>query len=259
MFRLLFVLMMFVSVVNAETVVEANDGDEIRVVVPFVKNLDKKIIFEEPVAIGATGAFKNVIRTQSIGNTVYFTAKTTSDRRFRIVGKGQQSKKVYTLLVSVSERADDVDAIRVVSPGKAFGLTRSAGKSEVTPIELVRFVSQTLFSPSYAIEPLSGVRMVGHSLPDDLDFLYEGASLDISPIRAYRAGKWTVTALKVTNKSQFEEHSLTPDGLMKIYPRVNAEGVVSQHKYLGISKDDNSSVIYIVTQGALAKNLKVGV
>lgn len=261
MYKSFIILLLFISsTVFSEEVVNVSEGQEIRISVPLINNVDKVVIFEEPISIGVSGAFKKVVRTRSIGNTVYFTAVKKSEQRFRIVGRGLKSKKTYTFLITVSESDNDIDAVRVITSTTGSSKNSKAffSKSHSSPVELVRFVSQSLFAPSYAIEPVNGVRMVPHSLPNDLDFLYVGASLDISPLVSYKSGKWIVTALNVVNKSKTLEHPLGPSSLLKFHPRVKAEGASAQHKYLGTKSNDNSSVIYLVTEGSLAKNIKVG-
>lgn len=254
-----FLLLIFSTPSSSTLFVEGGEGSDIVVKVPFAKNTDKKVVFDEPVALGVTSSFQKVIRTQNIGNTLYLTAINKTDRRFRLVAKGRESKKTYVLLVYVTDDQGDAEDIRIIPHGAKVSVQGGGGFSEeITPIHLTRFVSQNLYAPDYAIEPLLGARRTVISLPERIDFIHEGDGLEVSPLVAYEGGKWTLTALKVVNKSSINNYSLDRKGLMKFYPRLKAYGVVAQHKYLGVDKNDNHSVVYVITEGPLAENIKVG-
>jgi hypothetical protein len=264
MSKLTFLFFAVISVLmpkipHAEEFVQFVEGQEIQVHVPFIPNVDKTLVFEEPVAVGVTQAFKEAIRVQVLGQNVYFTARQFTDRTFRISAKGQKTQKTYILTVKITKSQLDAEALRIVSKVQSrasdaplFGVSTK----DVTPVELVRFVSQSLFAPKYAIEPLNGVRAVPLSLPDSLDWLYEGNGLEIKPLIAFKAGRWTVTALSAVNKSTVR--GIDTLNMMSVYSRVNGYGAVSQHRSLGVSPEDNSTVIYIVTEGDLANALRVG-
>jgi integrating conjugative element protein (TIGR03749 family) len=243
---------------HAEEFVRFVEGQEIQVRVPFIPNVDKTVYFEEPVAVGVTPSFKEAVRVQVIGQNVYFTARSPIERTFRISAKGQRTQKTYILTVKITKSQTDAEALRIVSsePRRTSDVLIGGKTNEVTPVELLRFVSQSLFAPKYAIEPLKGVRAVPLSLPDNLDWLYEGNSLSIKPLIAFKAGRWTVTALSAVNKSEIRGVSVL--NMMNIYSRVEAYGAVAQHKSLGVTPDDNSTVIYVVTEGDLANFMRVG-
>jgi len=250
-------LMVFSCLLHGEDFQSVNQSTEVKIRVPLIQNTDKKVLFEEPVAVGVTPSFKAHFRLQVVGNSMYIQPLKPSDRVFRVVAKGQKTQRSYVLAVTVSKDPKDVEQITVMwsEPGSE-PKPALAKTPDVTPVQLVRFVSQNLYAPKYAIEPLKGARAVALNLPTSMDFIYEGAALQIKPLLAFRAGKWTVTAFDAVNKSIHEPVNID---LMNIYSRVNAYAAVSQHSFVGTTEFDNKTVIYVVTEGDFANFLNVGV
>ena len=159
--------------------------------------------------------------------------------------------------MTVSKDQKDIEQVTVVWSEPGSEAKRSITKlPDVTPVQLVRFVSQSLYAPRYAIEPLKGARAVALKLPASMDFIYEGSALQIKPLLAFKAGKWTVTAFEAVNKSV---HQPIQIDLMNIYSRVSAYAALSQHSFVGTTESDNKTVIYVVTEGDFANFLNVGV
>lgn len=260
-FRFLFfsIVMMHFQPVAATEIQRVNEGIEIVVNVPVLAGSEKKVLFEEPVALGVTASFKDAFRIQSFGNSVYFQAKKATEKSFRIMAKGQHTQRTYILNIAVSAKASPETINVLWESASDSELRQKQSKlqsSKITAVELVRFVSQSLFAPKFAIEPLPGARLVPLGLPENMDFIYEGSPLSIKPLLAYKAGQWTVTAFEAVNKSRTDVVEID---VMKIYSRVNAYGALAQHEYVGTSMDDNKTVIYVVTQGDFVHQLNVGV
>ncbi len=249
--------MVFACVLHGEEIQRVNDGVEIKVRVPLIQNGEKKVFFEEPVAVGVTAVFKEHFRLQVIGNSIYIQPLKATDRVFRIAAKGQKTQRSYVLAVTVSKDQKDIEQVTVVWSEPGSEAKRSIAKlPDVTPVQLVRFVSQSLYAPRYAIEPLKGARAVALKLPASMDFIYEGSALQIKPLLAFKAGKWTVTAFEAVNKSV---HQPIQIDLMNIYSRVSAYAALSQHSFVGTTESDNKTVIYVVTEGDFANFLNIGV
>ncbi len=258
MFKAVCTLLLFASsLLHGEEIQRVNDGVEVQVRVPLMQNVEKKVFFEEPVAVGVTASFKEHFRLQVIGNNIYIQPLKPTERVFRLSAKGQKTQRSYVLSVVVTKDPKDAEQVTVVwsAPGNEPKPT-IVKLPDVTPVQLVRFVSQNLYAPKYAIEPLKGARAIALSLPASMDFIYEGSELHIKPLLAFRAGKWTVTAFEAVNKSV---HKPVQIDLMNIYSRVSAYAAVAQHNFVGTTESDNKTVFYVVTEGDFANFLNVGV
>ena len=245
--------------------VQWTEGSEVPVAVYLQIAEDKKIKFPEPVALGVTPAFKQFYRYQNLGTVIYLMPKSPlkTPSAIRLMAKGQKTNNTYILVVRGSNNEMDSEPVDILV-GSASGRKEIDGythqssllrtKQAVTPVALVRYASQQLYAPSHAIEHLNGVKTSPLDASENLDFLYPGNGLSVSPIAAFTAGNYTVTALKVRNKSS---HLPVTIQLEKFATRINGVSVSSQHKSLGVSLENSETAVYVVTVGDLRTNLRV--
>lgn len=259
-----FVVMVLSAPAYATKYVQWTEGNE--VIIPVFKNLpeDKKIKFPEPVALGVTSAFKQHYRYQNIGTVVYLRPKNSekTPSAIRIMAKGQKTANTYIMVIKKSSNNLDAEPVEVLVAASSSGAARGVVKNpllvkrqEITPVELVRYASQQLYAPQYAIEQISGVKVAPLDSSESYDFIYPGNELQLRAVAAFTSGRYTVTALSAKNKSLFVP--VTVD-VPRLSSRINAVASSNQHSTLGITQQDNQTAIYVVTIGPLRTNLKVG-
>ncbi len=125
---------------------------------------------------------------------------------------------------------------------------------------LVRYAMQSLYSPSYAVEPLPGVVRSPMGLPDNLaSSTFVKWRVNASPIAAWQLGNKVVTAVSLTNLSAHKE---------ALDPRLVTLGgtclqsacyVAFSHPELGESGSaTEQATAFIVTPGPLSSFLLMG-
>ncbi|MFM2588237.1 TIGR03749 family integrating conjugative element protein [Vibrio sp. TBV020] len=125
---------------------------------------------------------------------------------------------------------------------------------------LVRYAMQSLYSPSFAIEPLPGVTRAPMGLPHDIaDSAFPKWRVQAKPLAAWQLGGKVVTAVKLTNL-QPTKQTLDPRGVtLAGRCLLDACQVSFSHSELGAQgvEQDNATA-FIVTPGALASHLLLG-
>ncbi|MEZ8260019.1 TIGR03749 family integrating conjugative element protein [Vibrio cyclitrophicus] len=119
---------------------------------------------------------------------------------------------------------------------------------------LVRYAMQNLYSPSHAIEPLSGVVRAPMGLPRDISLsAFSQWQVNAKPIAAWQLGEQVVTAVSLTNKASKRE-TLDPR-LVTLSPRCFALrcAVSFSHPEIGNAGSPTAqATAFIVTPGPLA-------
>ncbi|MFA0044808.1 TIGR03749 family integrating conjugative element protein [Vibrio sp. 10N.261.51.A1] len=165
------------------------------------------------------------------------------------------------LMLDVSAKAGVVTPpqIDIVLPGgKSKGNDRQMGSTtepQMAPQALlVRYAMQNLYSPSHAIEPLSGVVRAPMGLPRDISLsAFSQWRVNARPIAAWQLGEQVVTAVSLTNKASKRE-TLDPR-LVTLSPRCFALrcAVSFSHPDIGNAGSPTAqATAFIVTPGPLA-------
>jgi len=164
-------------------------------------NEERKIIFPEKVRLGVKSHYKKLFSYSLIDNAFFLTAKDVFNEKLAL--QGLDSGRFYMLQVNVSEESANAQEDLIIHiVNKKEDKTRVSTTyqpSIVDPIDLVQFVSQTLYAPSAKlIEPVKGVKRVNvkqRIIPS----LYRGGSLEGQVIGGWYGGKYYVTAVKFSN------------------------------------------------------------
>ncbi|MEZ9578114.1 MULTISPECIES: TIGR03749 family integrating conjugative element protein [unclassified Vibrio] len=169
------------------------------------------------------------------------------------------------LMLDVSAKAGVVTPpqIDIVLPGgeeEGNNLSRAANESHRSQLKmapqalLVRYAMQNLYSPSHAIESLSGVVRAPMGLPRDISLsAFSQWRVNAKPIAAWQLGDQVVTAVSLTNKASKRE-TLDPR-LVTLSPRCFALrcAVSFSHPEIGNAGSPTAqATAFIVTPGPLA-------
>ncbi|MFA0042645.1 TIGR03749 family integrating conjugative element protein [Vibrio sp. 10N.261.51.A1] len=169
------------------------------------------------------------------------------------------------LMLDVSAKAGMVTPpqIDIVLPGgkeEGNNLSSAANESHRSQLKmapqalLVRYAMQSLYSPSHAIEPLSGVMRAPMGLPRDISLsAFSQWQVSAKPIAAWQLGEQVVTAVSLTNKASKRE-TLDPR-LVTLSPRCFALRctVSFSHPEIGNAGSPTAqATAFIVTPGPLA-------
>jgi hypothetical protein len=250
--KFLFVILFSLSSTDlfAQRFIEYKKGQEIIIKVGY-SSKDLSIDFKEKFILGAPTDFKVYFRPQIIDSVLYLKVIKKTKKQFRVLIKSE--KKTFVLNVQQSKEGDN-EPVVITRATKESVNNSFSKKKQFSDVELVRFISQKLYAPKFAQEPLMGLQMVPHNLPDDLDWLYLSGGVNLSPIVSFKAGDKYVTAIRVKNKSQLRVLNLDMENF---FNRVGATSATPQHRRIGFKDEDNVTALYLITNGSLAENIKI--
>ncbi|NQY36341.1 MAG: DUF3438 family protein [Alteromonadaceae bacterium] len=162
---------------------------------------ERKVIFPEQVRLSVKSHYKAIFTYSLIDTVLFLTAKASFNEKLTL--QGLNSGRFYMLEVSVSGESvnalDDL-IIHIVEKKPEDNEAATAYQPVIVdPIDLVQYVSQTLYAPSTKlIEPLPGIKTVNvkqRSIPS----LYRGGSLEAEVLGGWYGGQYYITAVKFNN------------------------------------------------------------
>jgi integrating conjugative element protein (TIGR03749 family) len=166
-------------------------------------NTERKILFPEKVRFAIKPRYKDLFSHSIIDNVFYITAKTQFNEK--VTFQGLTSSRFYILQMAVSETSSKSGrplSIQLNSENSSLKemVTKEAtSKKALTPIDLVQFASQSLYSKDEAlIESKSGIKAVNIKKREIPNF-YRGASLNAFTLAGWSGGGLYVTAVKLVN------------------------------------------------------------
>ncbi|BBV00370.1 MULTISPECIES: TIGR03749 family integrating conjugative element protein [Providencia] len=229
----------------------------------------ERIVFvEKNVRVGFPPSLNNKLRVQSTGGAVYLRAESEFPQT-RLQLQDVESGEIVLLDVSATSGKNALEPMRVVYKGevtqqssqqavKRQGIAGStvnektdAGEqrqkvrySAPLPVVLTRYAAQNLYAPLRTLEPLPGVQPLSLALPASLSTLYPTEPLAATPLAGWRAGEYSVVAVKLINRS---------DNKVVLDPRrLNGQFVSAafQHRWLGgKGSPEDTTTVYLVMKG----------
>ncbi len=233
--------------------------------------------FGNDVRIAMPAHLKSMLSTASLGGRVYLSANADfnvtrlhverlSDG-MRVLLDVQAGTALSTfpqvdvvLPKYIGAPVNDTAAAATASPSHgepSIAASQSQALKMAPQALLIRYAMQSLYSPSHAIEPLSGVVRMPMGLTNNIQAsAFPYWAVEATPIAAWKLGNDVVTAIEVRNLSN-NTQSLDPRQvalggacLMRscmvsfVYPEIGA-----------ISSESASSTAFIVTPGPLRQHL----
>lgn len=232
----------------------------------------ERIVFvDKNVRVGFPPSLNNKLRVQSTGGAVYLYADSDFPTT-RLQLQDVETGAIVLLDVSAVPGKTALEPLRVVYHGevtsqrtqhtvKRQGRTASAADPSASeapdnprntksrdeiplPVRLTRYAAQNLYAPLRTLEPLPGVQSLSPALPATLSTLYPSAPLTATPLAGWRAGEYSVVAVKLSNQSG---HHVALD------PRRLQGQFISatfQHSWLGgKGTPEDTTTVYLVMKG----------
>lgn len=205
-FLLVLVVMLLSLAVNAKERVLWQQGVEISA--DLMVGVERKISFPEGVRLGSKAKYAQMFKASLIDNVFYITAITVFNEKITL--QGLESGRFYIIQASVSSdsgKAKD-ELIVHLEPEKGpqkvadnrVALAEGVSK-KIAPIDLVQYVSQTLYAPSSAlIEPTPSIKRVAlkkRVVPN----LYRGGYFKATVLGGWFGSGLYVTAVKLSNET----------------------------------------------------------
>ena len=205
-FLLTFIIMLCSFGGYATERVKWEQGQEIGV--ELKENVERKVTFPEKVRFAVKGRYAEQFKHSLIDNMLYITPVTEFTEKLTL--QGLDSGRFYVLQASVSEGAakagDDLivhinESKKEAEQGVVSGNRLPIQAPKLTPMDLVQFASQSLYTPSAElIEPTPGVRRVVVK-QRAMANLYRGGAFKSEVLASWTGGGLYVTSLKLINVS----------------------------------------------------------
>lgn len=236
---------------------------------------ERVIVLDRNVRVGLPPdiADPDILRVQSAGGAIYLKADQPFDTQ-RVRLQDVETNEVVLFDLTAKTRGASDEEIKVVIPeggevanhdqthlpegersAQARESEQDSGPAAVgtpVPVVLTRFAAQSLYAPSRTIEPVPGLNRVAMRLPERLPSLMPSLPVTATPVAAWQLDRWTVTAVKLSNRDPSRTFEMDPRWLQGdlysstfMHPTLGHRGSVT----------DTTTVI-IVTQGhSLAQSL----
>jgi integrating conjugative element protein (TIGR03749 family) len=165
---------------------------------------ERRVDFPAAVHVGLPAALAPLLRTQSVNGTVYLLAQAPFEAT-RLLVKERERGQVYLFDVVATEAGGQTHPIEVfvedspdgASPGAAASADDNA--SPLGYVALTRFAAQQLYAPARLLHDVPAIRRVPVSR--EPVNLVRGGAIHATPLVAWRAGGYYLTAVKLTNRT----------------------------------------------------------
>lgn len=227
---------------------------------------ERLITLPAPAALSVPNDMEHVARMEIIGPTLYVTALTPF-HRIRIVAElidsgqqipmdfvagagaqGQLAELEVSVLTNAGQRGADAGA----DAGAAAGSAEDAAPAQpsVDMVQLTRHAAQQLYAPRRLAWATPGVHQV-EVLLAPVPALIRGVQADVAPLGQWKSGPLYVTAVRVTNRSQF------PMEIPLEQLRGRWLAATPQHGRIGpAGSDTDTTAIYLVCDRPFAACLQ---
>jgi len=162
---------------------------------------ERRVDFPAAVQVGIPGALQPLLRTQSVNSTVYLLAHQTFEAT-RILVKERERGQLYLFDVVASETGGQTHPVQVFVKDSGEASISSSDDGTPSPlgyVTLTRFAGQQLYAPVRLMHNMSGIRRIPVAR-DPID-LVRGGAIHATPLVAWRAGGYYLTAVKLTNRT----------------------------------------------------------
>lgn len=208
---------------------------------------ERRVDFPAPVQVGLPRPLQNVLRVQSVQQSVYLRAEQAFPATRLVV---RSPTGLYLLDVSAVAESTPVGPVTILDPGLDEA---PAGKdADASPgysyVALTRFAAQHVYAPARLLEVLPGVVRV--PVKRDSVPLVRGGAVKAVPWVAWRTGDLHVTAVKLTNQAA-EPQVLDPRSLRGRW----LTATFQHHRLLPAGDEADGTVVYLISERPFAASM----
>ncbi|TDR72550.1 DUF3438 family protein [Photobacterium lutimaris] len=216
---------------------------------------ERLVHFSDNVMLEAPQEVVDKVQVYSAAGTLYLKPKQQlgKTRAWAVLNSGE---KIFLDIFAVRPKDEELDDIKIIHSDEmaqtkeVFGLSTPVATG-VTVQQLVQYASIDLYGVQRLVPQLP---VVESEVTGELDFtvLFGGGSaamFDVKPLKQYRTANYTLTALLITNRTQWPQQVIYTD----VFPAHIA--VSSQHIDVGpVNSITESTTLYMVTDRPLREN-----
>lgn len=179
------------------------------IAIPLVVGEERLVHFPDSVSIGLPQSLTPALRSQSINGTLYLLAKQPFNNS-RVMVRSEPDGPMYVLDISAVSKNPNrpvlPDVQVMLESTQANSNADSTANSVTTDshqasqwgyVALTRYAAQQLYAPSRLIPKRAGV--VAMPVSTEPVNLVRGSKAEAIPVAAWKAGRYYVTAVKLTN------------------------------------------------------------
>ncbi|MEZ9997903.1 TIGR03749 family integrating conjugative element protein [Vibrio sp. 10N.261.46.A3] len=228
-------------------------------------NKEMVLTFEAPVRLALPKSLIQKVEAFSLDNHLYLTANQAFPAsRLQVERLSDGSRLLIQL--SAREQTDEPDTVTIQFERDASRPERAPQSQAIQPSErlgmddatlLVRHAMQSLYSPSYAIEPLPGVQRIPVTLPEEMALsTFPLWQVSAKPITAWRLNHTVVTAIALKSKDTRSQTLDVREVTLGQGCTLKRCSVSFAHPTLGAKGEQtDNTTVFIVTPGPLSDYL----
>ncbi len=222
------------------------------IAIPLVVGEERLVHFPDSVSIGLPQSLTPVLRSQSINGTLYLLAKQPFNNT-RVMVRSEPDGPMYVLDISavskdlewpvlpdVQVMLESAQANSEADSTASAVTTDSRQASQWGYVALTRFAAQQLYAPSRLIPQRAGV--VAMPVSAEPVNLVRGNNVEAIPVAAWKAGRYYVTAVKVTNRNS-KAQVLDPRELRGAW----LAATFQHNRLLPAGSDADTTAVYLVS------------
>lgn len=159
---------------------------------------ERIVHFAEPMSVGLPANLRNVVRVQSIGNSVYLLA-TESFERQRVLMRSTTDGSIVVFDLAADHDPAHSKNVHVRSAQSSTSERRTT--EDLNYAVLTRYAAQFAYAPTRLVQTPKGVFPT--AVPKSLSGLVRGLNVSTEPYAAWKTNSGLyLTAIKLTNNSE---------------------------------------------------------
>jgi len=206
---------------------------------------ERQVEFPSSVKVGVPGNLQPLLRTQSVNGTVYLLAHTPFEST-RVMIREIDGGQVYLFDIAASKKTGPNHPMQVFvqedsdSDKYSFPNDRDAAASKLNYVTLTRFAAQQLYAPARLLLERPGI--VRTPVSRDPINLVRGGAIDATPLVAWLAGGYHLTAVKLANRTG-QPQTLDPRDLRGAWLTASFQ----HHRLLPTGNEADTTAVYLIS------------
>ena len=227
------------------------------------RDQERIIHFPDDVRYWLPDSLKRKVSVVAANGVLYLRAlEAFPATRIRVQGLVDQD--IYLLDLSASDAVSISDELVIMKPEAVTNHAKdqkAIRQSDDWRVRLTRYAAQQLYSPERLLRGDSQIKRIPIDTTQVVP-LIRGQQIEALPIAAWQGGGFTVTAIKLTNKTGqalglvFDDNTKADAIDLAYVLRGEWLTAVAQHNFLGAAGDEtDTTTLYLVSDRPFAESL----
>ena len=203
---------------------------------------ERQVEFPSSVKVGVPGNLQTLLRTQSVNGTVYLMAHAPFEST-RVMVREIDGGQIYLFDISASKKTGQNHPIQVFVQEVSEPGDLNVGNdvaSNISYVTLSRFAARQLYAPARLLSDRHGI--VRTPVARESISLVRGGAIDATPLVAWRAGGYYLTAVKLTNRTS-QAQTLDPRNLRGAW----LTATFQHHRLLPAGNEADTTAVYLIS------------